>query len=62
MSPRPTATMTMTAQSNSAAAEGAADWLRLAAAPTFAVMALLIGVLGSGRRTCSARLRKLRHR
>ncbi len=26
----------------------AADWLRLAAAPTFAIMALLTGVLGSG--------------
>jgi hypothetical protein len=29
-----------------AAALGAADWLSLAAAPTFAVMALLTGVLG----------------
>jgi hypothetical protein len=29
-----------------AAARGAADWLSLAAAPTFAVMALLTGVLG----------------
>ena len=28
------------------AALGAADWLSLAAAPTFAVMALLTGVLG----------------
>ncbi|HEV2678686.1 MAG TPA: hypothetical protein VGV37_29430 [Aliidongia sp.] len=28
---------------------GAADWLCLAAAPTFALMALLTGVLGSGR-------------
>lgn len=27
---------------------GLADWLSLAAAPTFAVMALLTGVLGSG--------------
>ena len=27
---------------------GAADWLGLAAAPTFAVMALLTGVLGGG--------------
>jgi hypothetical protein len=27
---------------------GAADWLRLAAAPTFAIMALLTGLFGSG--------------
>jgi hypothetical protein len=32
-----------------AAALGAADWLRLAAAPTFAVMGLLAGVLGGGQ-------------
>ena len=32
----------------SVAALGAADWLYLAAAPTFAVMALLTGVLGGG--------------
>jgi len=31
-----------------AAALGAADWLCLAAAPTFAIMALLSGVLGGG--------------
>jgi hypothetical protein len=31
-----------------AAAIGAADWLYLAAAPTFAIMALLTGVLGGG--------------
>ena len=31
-----------------AAARGAADWLCLAAAPTFAIMALLTGVLGGG--------------
>jgi hypothetical protein len=31
-----------------AAAFGAADWLCLAAAPTFAIMALLTGVLGGG--------------
>jgi hypothetical protein len=31
-----------------AAALGAADWLRLAAAPTFAIMALLTGVVGGG--------------
>jgi len=28
---------------------GAADWLGLAAAPTFAIMALLTGVLGGGK-------------
>ncbi len=32
-----------------AAAPGAAGWLRLAAAPTFAVMALLTGVQSSGQ-------------
>ena len=31
------------------AALGAADWLHLAAAPTFAIMALLTGVLGGGQ-------------
>ena len=31
-----------------AAALGAADWLCLAAAPTFAIMALLTGILGGG--------------
>jgi uncharacterized membrane protein YeiH len=31
-----------------AAASGAADWLCLAAAPTFAIMALLTGVFGGG--------------
>ena len=35
-------------ESNDAAARGAADWLCLAAAPTFAIMALLTGVLGDG--------------
>jgi hypothetical protein len=30
-------------------APGAADWLYLAAAPTFAAMALLTGVLGGGQ-------------
>jgi hypothetical protein len=35
-------------ESGSAAALGAADWLCLAAAPTFAIMALLTGVLGGG--------------
>ena len=35
---------------------GAADWLSLAAAPTFAIMALLTSVLGSGQpdMLCSA--------
>ena len=36
------------ATSGDAAALGAADWLCLAAAPTFAIMALLRGVLGGG--------------
>ena len=35
-------------ESGGAAALGAADWLCLAAAPTFAIMALLTGVLGGG--------------
>lgn len=35
--------------SGQAAASGAADWLCLAAAPTFAVMALLTAVQGSGQ-------------
>jgi hypothetical protein len=35
-------------ESGNAAALGAADWLCLAAAPTFAIMALLTGVLGGG--------------
>jgi hypothetical protein len=34
------------AESGNAAALGAADWLCLAAAPTFAMMALLTGILG----------------
>ena len=39
-----------------AAAHGAADWLRFAAAPTFAIMALLTGVLGGSLQDilCSA--------
>jgi hypothetical protein len=39
-----------------AATLGTADWLCFAAAPTFAIMALLIGVLGGGPRDmlCSA--------
>ena len=36
------------AGSGNAAAFGAADWLCLAAAPTFAIMALLTSILGSG--------------
>jgi hypothetical protein len=35
-------------ESGKAAALGAAGWLGLAAAPTFAIMALLTGVLGGG--------------
>jgi hypothetical protein len=34
--------------SGSSTAHGAADWLGLAAAPTFATMALLTGLLGGG--------------
>lgn len=43
-------------ESGHAAARRAADWLCLAAAPTFAIMALLTGVLGSGQpdTLCSA--------
>jgi hypothetical protein len=36
-------------ESGHAAGLRAADWLGLAAAPTFAIMALLTGVLGSGQ-------------
>ncbi len=36
-------------EGGNAVAVGAADWLCLAAAPTFAIMALLTGVLGGGR-------------
>ena len=35
--------------SDGVAVLGASDWLCLAAAPTFAIMALLTGVLGGGR-------------
>ena len=35
-------------ESRNAAAIAAADWLYLAAAPTFAIMALLTSVLGGG--------------
>jgi hypothetical protein len=43
-------------ESGNAAALGAADWLCLAAAPAFAIMALLTGVLGGGAQDmlCSA--------
>jgi hypothetical protein len=33
---------------------GAAEWLSLGAAPTFAIMALLTGVFGGGAKVCSA--------
>jgi hypothetical protein len=36
-------------ENGNAAALGAADWLGLAAAPTFAIMALLTGFLGGGK-------------
>jgi hypothetical protein len=36
-------------ESGQAAARSAADWLCLAAAPTFAIMALLTSVLGGGQ-------------
>jgi hypothetical protein len=36
-------------ENGNAAALGAADWLCLAAAPTFAIMALLTGVFGDGQ-------------
>ena len=35
-------------ENGNAATIAAADWLHLAAAPTFAIMALLTGVLGGG--------------
>ena len=35
-------------EDGNAAATGAGDWLYLAAAPTFAIMALLTGLLGAG--------------
>ncbi|TCU12940.1 hypothetical protein [Rhizobium sullae] len=40
--------------SGNLAALGASDWLSLAAAPTFAVMALLTGVSGGADMICSA--------
>jgi hypothetical protein len=36
-------------ESDGVAVLGVADWLGLAAAPTFAIMALLTGVLGGGQ-------------
>ena len=36
-------------ESGEAAALGVADWLSLAAAPTFAIMALQTGILGGGQ-------------
>jgi hypothetical protein len=43
-------------ESRTTATLGAADWLGLAAGPTFAIMALLTGVLGRGKMamTCGA--------
>jgi hypothetical protein len=41
-------------ESGNVVALGAADWLCLAATPTFAIMALLTGVLGGGPMLCSA--------
>ncbi|SCW33268.1 hypothetical protein SAMN02927900_00709 [Rhizobium mongolense subsp. loessense] len=41
-------------ESGNLAALGAADWLSLAAAPTFAVMALLTAVFGGADMICSA--------
>ena len=40
-------------ENGGATARGAADWLYLAAAPTFAIMALLTAVLGDGSPLCS---------
>ena len=39
---------TIRRENGNAPAMGAADWLHLAAAPTFAIMALLTGILGGG--------------
>lgn len=41
--------MTIRHESGGIAALGAADWLCLTAAPTFAIMALLTSVFGGGR-------------
>jgi hypothetical protein len=44
----PPETMGTRSEGGHAAAFAAADWLCLAATPTFAIMALLTGVLGAG--------------
>ena len=49
-------------ESGHAPAHPAAERLCLAAAPTFAIMALLPVPLLSARRICSARPRNMRHR
>ena len=46
--------MAIRSENGSAAACSAADWLCLAAAPTFAIMALLTGVGGPVDMLCSA--------
>ena len=46
--------MAIRSESGSVAARNAADWLCLAAAPTFAIMALLTGVGGPVDMLCSA--------
>ncbi|OWK25449.1 hypothetical protein AJ87_10135 [Rhizobium yanglingense] len=47
-------TLGSSGESGNLAALGAADWLSLAAAPTFAVMALLTTVFGGTEMICSA--------
>ena len=49
-------------ENGNAAALGTADWLCLAAAPTFAIMALLTGVLGGGRPDMLCSAAQMRHR
>jgi hypothetical protein len=52
---RPAGTKKMFGDSRGSAILGASNYLRLAAAPTFAIMALLTGVLGSPKDLlCSA--------
>ena len=47
--------LTLATRPQASVRHGAADWLCLAAAPTFAIMAFLSGVLGGGRADfCSA--------
>jgi hypothetical protein len=43
------------------AARGASNWVCLAAAPTFAVMALLTGLLGGGAQAMPAWAQTIRH-